>query len=144
MTPRAAPLLLLTSIGQIAITVKQLGRATAFYRDTLGLGFLYEASNMAFFDCGGTRLMLNPAEQPESTYSSIIYYRTDDIRKTVEQLRSRGGRIRIRTENDRQDAGSRVVDGFFPRFGRQPGRSDQRSALSSNFRWPNCRSKTST
>jgi methylmalonyl-CoA/ethylmalonyl-CoA epimerase len=89
MTPQAAPLRLITSIGQIAITVKQLARATAFYRDTLGLGFLYEASNMAFFDCGGTRLMLTPAEQPESTYSSIIYYRTDDMRSTVELLRSR-------------------------------------------------------
>jgi methylmalonyl-CoA/ethylmalonyl-CoA epimerase len=90
MTPQAAPLRLLTSIGQIAITVKQLARATAFYRDALGLVFLYEASNMAFFDCGGTRLMLSPAEQPESTYSSIIYYKTDDIQRTVELLRSRG------------------------------------------------------
>jgi methylmalonyl-CoA/ethylmalonyl-CoA epimerase len=89
MTPRAAPLGLLTSIGQIAITVKELARATAFYRDALGLDFLYEASNMAFFDCGGTRLMLNPAEKPESTYSSIVYYKTDDIRNTVELLRSR-------------------------------------------------------
>ncbi len=74
---------------------------------------------MAFFDCGGTRLMLSPAEQPESTYSSIIYYRTDDIRKTAELLRSRSvAQVRIRAEDDRQDAGSRVVDGVFPRFGR--------------------------
>jgi methylmalonyl-CoA/ethylmalonyl-CoA epimerase len=89
MTPQAAPICALTSIGQIAITVRQLARATAFYRDVLGLGFLYEAGNTAFFDCGGTRLMLNPAEQPESTYSSILYYRTDDIRKMAELLRSR-------------------------------------------------------
>jgi methylmalonyl-CoA/ethylmalonyl-CoA epimerase len=89
MTPQAAPLGLITSIGQIAITVRHLTRATAFYRDTLGLAFLYEAGHMAFFDCGGTRLMLGPAEQPESTYSSIVYYRTDDIQKTAEQLRSR-------------------------------------------------------
>jgi methylmalonyl-CoA/ethylmalonyl-CoA epimerase len=89
MTPQAAPTRLLTSIGQLAITVKQLPRAISFYRDTLGLAFLYEASNMAFFDCGGTRLMLGPAEQPESTYSSIIYYKTDDIQATAQLLRSR-------------------------------------------------------
>ena len=88
MTPQAAPLRVVTSIGQIAITVKNLARATAFYRDTLGLGFLYEASSMAFFDCGGTRLILGPADQPESTYSSIIYYKTNDIQKTAELLRS--------------------------------------------------------
>jgi methylmalonyl-CoA/ethylmalonyl-CoA epimerase len=90
MTPQAATGRMLTSIGQIAITVRELPRATAFYRDVLGLAFLYEAPNMAFFDCDGTRLMLNRAEQPEAKYSSIIYYKTDDIRKTTELLLSRG------------------------------------------------------
>jgi methylmalonyl-CoA/ethylmalonyl-CoA epimerase len=89
MTPQAAPLRTISAIGQVAITVKNLPRATAFYRDALGLNFLYEAGNMAFFDCGGTRLMLGAAEHHESTYSSIIYYRTDDIRQAAEQLRSR-------------------------------------------------------
>jgi methylmalonyl-CoA/ethylmalonyl-CoA epimerase len=90
MTPQAAPLRILTSIGQIALTVTNVARATAFYRDILGLTFLFDANNMAFFDCGGTRLMLGLAEQPESTYSSIIYYRTDDIQKTANLLRGRG------------------------------------------------------
>lgn len=89
MTAQPAPLRVLTSVGQIAISVKDLARATAFYRDTLGLPFLFQATDMAFFDCGGTRLMLARAEQAESTYSSIIYYRTDDIQKTVDLLRSR-------------------------------------------------------
>jgi len=88
MTPQVAPQRVINSIGQIALTVKNLSRATAFYRDTLGLNFLFEANNMVFFDCGGTRLMLTPEHQ-ESTYSSIIYYRTDDIQKTAELLRSR-------------------------------------------------------
>jgi methylmalonyl-CoA/ethylmalonyl-CoA epimerase len=90
MTPQATLGRTLTSIGQIAISVKELARATAFYRDILGLKFLFEAANMAFFDCDGTRLMLNRAEQPEAKYSSIIYYKTDDIRKTTELLLSRG------------------------------------------------------
>jgi methylmalonyl-CoA/ethylmalonyl-CoA epimerase len=80
---------LVSALGQIALTVTNLPRAIQFYRDTLGLKFLFEASNMAFFDCGGVRLMLTKSEQPESTYSSIIYYRTDDIQQASEQLLSR-------------------------------------------------------
>ena len=52
-------------IGQIAVTVRDLERATAFYRDTLELPFLFAAPNMAFFDCGGVRLMLGAAETAE-------------------------------------------------------------------------------
>jgi len=44
---------MVSAIGQIALTVTNLPRALQFYRDTLGLKFLFEASNMAFFDCGG-------------------------------------------------------------------------------------------
>jgi predicted enzyme related to lactoylglutathione lyase len=78
------------NIGQIAITVKQLDRAVAFYRDVLGLPFLFEAGQMAFFDCGGTRLMLGFAENPDATSNSIIYYRTGDIHKSSKQLTDRG------------------------------------------------------
>jgi methylmalonyl-CoA/ethylmalonyl-CoA epimerase len=81
---------LVSAIGQIALTVTKLPRALEFYRDTLGLTFLFEAPNMAFFDCGGVRLMLTVSEQPESTYSSIIYYKTDNIQKTAERLQARG------------------------------------------------------
>ncbi|HVW87595.1 MAG TPA: VOC family protein [Bryobacteraceae bacterium] len=79
-----------SAIGQIALTVSDLPRATAFYRDILGLRFLFEASHMAFFDCDGVRLMLTKAETPDSTYSSIIYYKTDDIHRASEDLRTRG------------------------------------------------------
>lgn len=49
----------LSRIGQIFVKVKDLDRAIAFYRDTLGMTFLLQAPpNMAFFDCGGIRLML--------------------------------------------------------------------------------------
>ena len=47
-------------IGQIAVVCKDVARATAFYRDTLGLPFLFAAGpTLAFFDCGGVRLMLS-------------------------------------------------------------------------------------
>lgn len=80
----------ITSIGQIALTVKDLTRAVSFYRDILGLNYLFEAANMAFFDCGGVRLMMTLPEKPGSTYSSIIYYKTGNIHAASELLTMRG------------------------------------------------------
>lgn len=82
----------LGSIGQIAINVKDLGRAVQFYRDTLGLRFLFEAPpQMAFFDCGGVRLMLGVASEPAFDHpASIIYYRVHDIRAAHQALQQRG------------------------------------------------------
>lgn len=79
-----------TSIGQIAITIQNLPRAVAFYRDTLGLTHLFETGGMAFFDCGGVRLMLTGAEKPDSTYGSIIYYKTADIQASAAAMTARG------------------------------------------------------
>jgi methylmalonyl-CoA/ethylmalonyl-CoA epimerase len=79
----------LSSIGQIAITVTDLERATRFYRDILGLPFLFDAGNMSFFDCGGIRLMLAPRETPGAPSNSIIYYKTEDIHGSTESLRDR-------------------------------------------------------
>jgi methylmalonyl-CoA/ethylmalonyl-CoA epimerase len=80
----------ITNIGQVALTVKELSRAVAFYRDVLGLSYLFEASNLAFFNCGGTRIMLTTAESRESTYDSILYYKTDDIHAACAALKDRG------------------------------------------------------
>ena len=91
----------MSSIGQIALTVSNLPRAVSFYRDTLGLKFLFEASNMAFFDCGGVRLMLTISETPESTYGSIIYYKTADIHGASEQLKAHGVVFAIPRPHDR-------------------------------------------
>jgi methylmalonyl-CoA/ethylmalonyl-CoA epimerase len=72
----------LRRIGQIAVIVQDLDRAVRFYRDTLGLTLLFQAPPaLAFFDCGGVRLMLTPpegSEPPQGT--SILYYVVDDIR----------------------------------------------------------------
>ena len=70
--------------------MRQLARAVEFYRTTLGIQFLFEVGSTAFFDCGGTRLMLSLSESVDSTYSSILYYRTADIEATAQLLRSRG------------------------------------------------------
>ena len=81
----------LNAIGQIGITVTQVERAVGFYRDALGLKLLFQvaAPPMAFFDCGGVRLMLSGSESGE-TYSSVIYYRVADIQQAFGALRGRG------------------------------------------------------
>ena len=82
----------LSRIGQIFVNVKDLDRAIAFYRDTLGMIFLFQAPpNMAFFDCDGIRLMLGIADRPEIDHiASVIYYKVDDIEKVYEVFKARG------------------------------------------------------
>jgi catechol 2,3-dioxygenase-like lactoylglutathione lyase family enzyme len=82
----------LSTIGQIAVVVHDLPRAVAFYRDTLGMRLLFEAPpKMAFFDCGGVRLMLSLPETAEFDHpSTIIYYNVDDIQQAAAVLQARG------------------------------------------------------
>ncbi|HSB12327.1 MAG TPA: VOC family protein [Blastocatellia bacterium] len=87
----------LSSIGQIAVNVHDIKRATEFYRDTLGMKFLFEAGHMVFFDCGGVRLMLSLPDKPEFDHpGSIIYYRVSDIQTACDLLSSRGVRFEER------------------------------------------------
>jgi methylmalonyl-CoA/ethylmalonyl-CoA epimerase len=82
----------LSKIGQIFVNVKELERAITFYRDTLGMRFLFQAPpGMAFFDCDGIRVMLGIADRPEIDHpASIIYYKVDDIEKVYEVFNARG------------------------------------------------------
>ena len=81
----------LDKIGQIAILVKDVARATEFYRDKLAMKYLFAAGNLAFFDCGGIRIMLGIADRPELDHpASIIYYKVANIEATHETLKSRG------------------------------------------------------
>jgi methylmalonyl-CoA/ethylmalonyl-CoA epimerase len=82
------------NIGQISVIVHDLARATAFYRDTLGLPLLFTAGNLAFFDCGGVRLMLGPAETPDLDHpGSILYFRVPDINAAHQRLLELGAKI---------------------------------------------------
>ena len=81
----------ITCVGQIAIRVHDVDRAVAFYRDILGLPLLFTAGKLAFFNCGGVRLMLDVPEKPEFDHTaSIIYYLVPDIEAAHTTLRSRG------------------------------------------------------
>ena len=88
----------ISRIGQIFVNVKDLERAISFYRDTLGIPFLFQAPpNMAFFDCGGIRIMLGIADRPDLDHpASIIYYQVDDIEKIYETLKARGVQFIVR------------------------------------------------
>jgi len=84
----------INKIGQIAINVHDTTRAVEFYRDTLGLKLLFTAGQLAFFDCGGVRLMLSPPEKPEFDHpSSILYFTVDNIQAAYDRLVHRGVKI---------------------------------------------------
>ena len=82
----------LAQIGQIAVPVRDIERAIAFYRDVLGMRFLFQAPpGLGFFDCAGVRLMLDaPARAQAQTYSSVIYYKVPDLQAAFETLSARG------------------------------------------------------
>ncbi|MBI2994699.1 MAG: VOC family protein [Gammaproteobacteria bacterium] len=82
----------LGQIGQIAIPVGDIEQAVAFYRDTLGMRFLFQAPpGLAFFDCAGIRLMLDvPLKQQGGRCNSVIYYKVADITAAFETLSTRG------------------------------------------------------
>jgi len=87
----------ISQIGQIAINIQDPERATAFYRDVLGLSLLFQAGTLSFFDCGGVRLMLSRPEKPEFNHpSSILYFRVPDISAAYNKLRD--NRVRVEGE----------------------------------------------
>ena len=79
-------------IGQIAVTCKNVGRASAFYRDVLGLRHLFDAGpNLSFFDCGGVRVMLTTVERPEDDHAgSMLYFFVTDIEGVQRDLSAQG------------------------------------------------------
>jgi methylmalonyl-CoA/ethylmalonyl-CoA epimerase len=87
----------LSRIHQISMRTHDVERAVHFYRDILGLPFLFAAPpRLAFFDCAGVRLMLSTPEPGFDHPGSILYFAVDDIRQMHETLASRG--VAFRTE----------------------------------------------
>jgi methylmalonyl-CoA/ethylmalonyl-CoA epimerase len=80
----------LRQVGQVRIGVTDVDRAVAFYRDALGMSFLYAFPGMAFFDLDGVRLMLVEPEDRAFGGQSVIYYRVADIGQAVATLEGRG------------------------------------------------------
>lgn len=80
----------LNEIAQIALTVDDLPRAKRFYGELMGMKLLFDVGTMAFFQCGGVRLMLGLAEKPAPRGGTILYYRVVDLRQTHAALEGRG------------------------------------------------------
>ena len=109
----------LNKIGQIAVSVSDIDRATAFYRDKLGMRFLFSAPpSMSFFDCDGVRLMLTVPERADEepkgsavvhfpvaevhpadvhprriAHGNALYFTVPDVRQATETLKARGVRF---------------------------------------------------
>jgi catechol 2,3-dioxygenase-like lactoylglutathione lyase family enzyme len=75
-------------IGQISRSVGDIAAAEAWWRDVLALPHLYTFGNLAFFDCGGVRLMLSA--EPGESHASILYFRVEDIAASHAELMARG------------------------------------------------------
>ena len=82
----------LGAIGQVARTVKDFNRAEAWYKDVLGLPHLYTYGKLAFFDCGGVRLMIEDrsiGEVPNLHNDSVLYFRVPHIQAAYDTLLAR-------------------------------------------------------
>jgi len=85
------PTFRLEDIGQIGLTIGDLERAVAFYRDVLGMTLLFSAPpGLAFFAAGHVRLMLSCPEQLDSErFTSALYFKVADIQAARDELASR-------------------------------------------------------
>jgi len=81
----------LDEIGQVALTVTNLKEAKVFYREVLGMRFLFEAGTMAFFQCGSVRLMIGTADAADASrqpFGTILYFRVADLKATCATLKN--------------------------------------------------------
>ena len=80
-----------THIAQVAIPIRDLERAKAFYGERLGLAHLFDAPpGLSFFQCGQTRLMLSRPEGPGTEHASILYYAVADAAEAQRRLAADG------------------------------------------------------
>lgn len=87
----------LSQIGQIAVPVSDVERAIRFYRDTLGMRFLFQAPpGLGFFDLSGVRLMLDGPARAQAGNASVIYYKVADLQAAFTTLSRRG--VQFETE----------------------------------------------
>lgn len=81
----------LDDIGQVALTVTNLDEAKNFYREVLGMRFLFDAGTMAFFQCGTVRLLLGTGEATHTPgKGTILYFRVSDMEAVCATIREKG------------------------------------------------------
>ena len=91
MTNSKIPDNALSRLGQIAVPVAEIDRAITFYKDVLGMSFLFKAPpGLGFFDCDGVRLMLDSPAKANAGLGSVIYFKVNDLQASFLQLTERG------------------------------------------------------
>ena len=103
------------AIGQLHVTVSDIARSVAFYRDVLGLPLLLEVpgQGMAFFDCQGVRLYLGTAESPEFESRPLIYFRAKSARDAGAELARRGVELTSEPHVVHRQGDTELWIGFF-------------------------------
>jgi DNA-binding transcriptional MerR regulator/catechol 2,3-dioxygenase-like lactoylglutathione lyase family enzyme len=97
----------LLQVGQVRLPVQDLSRAVEFYRDKLGLKYLYQDGQAAFFDCAGLRLALEVAAGGENAAAgALLSYTVDDIQAEYERLSALEVRFEGRPERGHPADGS--------------------------------------
>ena len=82
--------LALGTLGQIALNVSDVDRSEAFYAGTLGIRKLFRFGDLAFFDCGTTRLLLEKGDPAKVGRGAVLYFRCADLMLMRRELQSRG------------------------------------------------------
>jgi catechol 2,3-dioxygenase-like lactoylglutathione lyase family enzyme len=105
----------LRTIGQIHVSVTDVDRAVAFYRDVLAVPFLFRVQGqpMAFFDCDGVRLYLGVPESEEFRARGLLYFSVDDIGEAHRVLTERGVSFRDGPHVVHRTEGSELHMAFF-------------------------------
>lgn len=85
--------LTLGALGQVSLFVRDVARAEAFYGETLGLPHFFTFGDLAFFDCGGTRLYLHRKDEADWLPGSILYFLVEDVHAAQSALELRGVRF---------------------------------------------------
>ena len=99
------------TIGQIHVTVTDIDRAVAFYRDVLGLPLLFRVPGqpMAFLDCDGVRLYLGVTEDPAFASRPLLYFRVREIEARHAELRAAGADLIDEPHVVHRDGGEELV-----------------------------------
>lgn len=84
-----------SDIGQIAITVSDVSQALVFYRDVLGLEFLFSpAPALAFLRAGSVRIMLSTPQGAGAVgANSVLYFEVNEIENVFTAIAERGAQV---------------------------------------------------
>ncbi len=75
---------------QVGLTSRDLARSRKFYGEVLGLPFLFEVSDMLFFQLDGLRLMVGLGKPDQPLGGSVVYFNAPDIDTLGPALEARG------------------------------------------------------